>query len=103
MYRINTLCVLAPAFILVAAGPAPLSRVDPGFGLVTDGNIAAQTVDMRPEYAGVPIEGASGQRSADAYRRYQTGNVKKLYKTTGESAVGQQGGAVEQVVTTPNN
>lgn len=101
MIRINALFILAPAFMLVAAGPPPISRNDPGFGIIVDSNIVAQVVDMNPEYAGVPMEGGNGQRSIDAYRRYQSGNVKKLYKQTGESAVGEQGGAVEQIVTTP--
>lgn len=106
MNRITAIFVLTPAMaLLVAAGPPPISRADPNFGLTVDANINAMTVDMTPEYAGVPMEGASGRRSADAYRRYQTGNVKKLLSVSGAAAVGGQGGATESVTvtSTPNN
>jgi len=91
--------------LFAALGDKPISRADPNFGLTVDANINAQAIDMTPEYAGVPMEGASGRRSADAYRRYQTGNVKKLLTVTGEAAVGAQGGANENVTitSTPNN
>jgi hypothetical protein len=101
MNRINALFIVAPAFILMAAGPAPYSSRDNGLGETVDSIIAAQAIDMDPEYAGVPLEGGNGKRSVDAYRRYQSGNVKKLLKQTGEATVGAQGGATEQIITTP--
>jgi hypothetical protein len=101
MNRINTLFLVAPAFMLMAAGPAPYSPEDSGLGQTVDSIIAAQTIDMEPEYAGVPLEGGNGKRSTDAYRRYQSGNVRKLLSVTGEAKVGAQGGAIEQIVTTP--
>lgn len=69
---------------------------DPEFGSTVDHNIVAQTIDMNPEYAGVPIEGGSGRRSAAAIGRYQAGEVKPLLKVTGESEVGKQGGATDK-------
>jgi hypothetical protein len=99
------LFMLAPATsLLMAAAPPPYSPSDPGFGATVENNIIAQVIDMTPEYAGVPAEGSDGRRSADAYRRYRTGNVKKLLSVTGDSKVGAQGGAAgETVVVTPNN
>jgi glycine betaine/choline ABC-type transport system substrate-binding protein len=105
MNRPIALLVLAPvAALLVAAGPAPYSRTDPGFGMTVETNIVAQTIDMTPHYAGVPLEGSDGRRSSDAYKRYQTGTVKKLLQSTGDAKVGSQGGATETTtVTTPGN
>lgn len=101
MTKLQALAIVAPAFILMAAAPAPYSPKDAGFGSTVDAMISAQAVDMTPEYAGVPLEGGNGKRAADAYRRYQSGNVKKLLSVSGDAAVGTQGGAVEQIVTTP--
>ncbi len=99
------LLTLAPAtLLLTAAGVPPLSPDDPLFGATVENNIVAQVIDMTPDYAGVPPEGSDGKRSTDAYRRYRTGNVKKLLSVTGDSKVGSQGGAAgETVVVTPNN
>lgn len=66
---------------------------DRHFGYTVNGNIATQTVDMNPQYAGVPIEGGSGQRSVEAVRRYMQGNVKELYRSDLRAEVGKQGGA----------
>jgi hypothetical protein len=98
------LSTLAPAaLLLVAAGVPPYSRTDPGFGQTVENNLVAQTIDMTPDYAGVPDAGSNGKRSTDAYRRYQSGNVKKLLSVTGSSNVGGQGGAAEITVTPPSN
>jgi hypothetical protein len=99
------LLTLAPAAVLLMAATAPpYSATDPGFGATVENNIVAQVIDMTPDYAGVPPEGSDGKRSTDAYRRYRTGNVKKLLSVTGDSKVGSQGGAAgETVVVTPNN
>ena len=51
---------------------------DRDMGLVTERNVEAQVVDMHPQYAGVPIEGSSGVRSAAAISRYKAGAVKPL-------------------------
>jgi hypothetical protein len=101
MTKLRALAVAAPSFILMAAAPAPYSPSDDGLGSTVDAIIAAQTIDMTPEYAGVPMEGSNGKRAADAYRRYLSGNVKKLLSVSGESKVGAQGGAIDQVVVTP--
>jgi hypothetical protein len=103
MNKIRALAVAAPSFILMAAAPAPYSPKDAGLGSTVDNLIAAQTIDMTPEYAGIPMEGSNGQRAADAYRRYLSGNVKKLLSVTGTAEVGSQGGAVDQIVTTPQS
>lgn len=97
---------LAPAtLLLMAAGVPPYSPTDPGFGATVENNIVAQVIDMTPEYAGVPGAGSDGKRSTDAYRRYRTGNVKKLLSVTGDSKVGAQGGAAGDtvIVTPPSN
>lgn len=101
MNRTNALFIVAPAFMLMAAGPAPYSPQDSGLGQTVDSIIAAQAIDMEPEYAGVPMEGSNGKRSVDAFRRYKNGTVKKLLSVSGEARVGDQGGAIEQIVTTP--
>lgn len=101
MNKIHAFAFVAPAFLLMAAGPAPYSPKDSGLGQTVDSIIAAQTIDPDPEYAGVPLEGGNGKRSVDAYRRYQSGNVKRLLSVSGEAKVGGQGGAIEQIVTAP--
>jgi hypothetical protein len=96
------LVALAPsALMLMAADIPPYSREDPGFGQTVENNIVAQTIDMTPNYAGVPGAGANGKRSTDAYRRYQSGNVKKLLSVAGDSRIGSQGGAAEGITITP--
>lgn len=77
------------------------ASADPGFGRTIGSNIAAQAIDMDPHYAGVPVEGGSGQRNVDALKRYQTGMVKQLEKVTGKSEVGGQGGATSVSGETP--
>jgi hypothetical protein len=101
MTKLRALAIAAPAGLLMAAAPAPYSTDDAGFGSTVDAMISAQAIDMTPEYAGVPMEGSNGKRSADAYRRYLSGNVKKLLSVTGKAEVGSQGGAVEQIITAP--
>ena len=76
-------------------------NADSGLGSAISNNIAAQTVDMNPTYAGVPIEGGSGQRSVDALRRYQAGAVKQLEKVNNRTEVGSQGGASSVVDAAP--
>ncbi len=66
---------LVAAFALLGvAGCA----TDKELGAVNQHNIVAQAVDLDPQYAGVPIEGGSGQLSADAVNRYRKGAVKAL-------------------------
>lgn len=103
MKPVALIAVVPAALLLIAAGPAPYSRTDPGFGQTVETNIVAQVIDMTPEYAGVPSAGSNGKRSADAYKRYQTGDVKKLLTVSGDAKVGAQGGAADSVTITPNN
>lgn len=62
-------------------------------GASVTANIASQTIDMDPHYAGVPAPGSNGRRSADALVRYETGKLKPLIKTNGKTDLGGQGGA----------
>ncbi|WP_426169803.1 hypothetical protein [Sandarakinorhabdus sp. DWP1-3-1] len=57
-------------------------------GNAVDHNVAVQTVDMTPKYAGVPIEGGNGHRSAEAYKRYLAGTVKKPDSTGSRNTMG---------------
>jgi type IV pilus biogenesis protein CpaD/CtpE len=54
------------------------ATTDPQFGSVVQNNIIAQTVDLEPVYAGVPIEGGNAARTVDGVRRYTSGAVKPL-------------------------
>lgn len=65
------------AIALVALLVAGCTTSDPQFGRVVQHNIVAQAVDLEPTYAGVPIEGGSGQRAAGAVARYLRGAVKE--------------------------
>jgi len=55
---------------------------DREFGAVIRSNIAAQTVDANPTYAGVPIEGGSGVRGVSAIERYNERKTEPLAKPT---------------------
>ncbi len=60
-------------------------------GNAVENNVAVQTVNMTPQYTGVPIEGGNGHRSSEAYKRYLTGTVKKPDSTGSRNSMG--GGA----------
>ncbi len=81
--------------IVAAAGVgfATMGAADPDLGHSVTRNIVTQVVDMHPHYAGVPMEGGSGVRSAESVKRYLKGEVKELIRVTGATGVGQQGGA----------
>lgn len=66
--------------LLLAAAAALAGCATPvrDLGLSVQNNIVAQVVDLEPVYAGVPIEGSSGRRAADAVKRYNDGAVKAL-------------------------
>jgi hypothetical protein len=85
---------LAVALALVMPGTALAS--DRELGSCVRHNIAVQTIDPDPRYAGTLMEGGVGQRSAAAVRRYMTGNIKSLARVDGRTQVGQQGGAVAE-------
>ena len=65
----------AVALPLLLAGCA---TPDPQLGLNVQTNALAQIVDVDPVYAGVPIEGGSGERQVEAVRRYNKGKVTAL-------------------------
>lgn len=99
MSRTAVLLALLP--LAACAADGKLGRfgspaADSSFGQTVNHNILAQTVDTDPRYAGVVMEGGSGQRSADALKRYRTGTVKALLKSNSKSSVGEQGGASAQ-------
>ena len=67
------------ALIVALLLPAACAK-DPevgAVGIAVQRNIAFQAVDLDPHYAGIPIEGGNGQRSADAIKRYNSGTVKE--------------------------
>ena len=65
----------AVALPLLLAGCA---TPDPQLGLNVQTNAVAHIIDLDPVYAGVPIEGGSGERHVDAVRRYNKGKVTAL-------------------------
>lgn len=75
--QLNAWLMSAPIVLL-----AGCTTADREFGGVVQHNIVAQVVDLEPQYAGVPIEGGSGERSVDAVKRYNKGAVKELLSNT---------------------
>ncbi len=67
----------APIVLLLATMLAGCAE-DRELGLVVDRTIAQQTIDMHPQYAGVPAEASGGERTAAAMARYRSGKVKAL-------------------------
>jgi uncharacterized membrane protein YgcG len=65
------LFLIAPSLALLA-GCTP---IDTGLGDALHHDIALQVLDPDPQYAGDEIEGGSGQRAADANKRYREGKV----------------------------
>lgn len=77
---------------LALAAPA-LAGPDRDLGATVNANIARQTIDPDPHYAGTRGPGADGRRTADALIRYETGRLKPLVRTNGKVELGNQGGA----------
>ena len=78
----------------IAISTAPvLAGPERDLGASVRADIAAEVVDMNPDYRDRPVTGTSGRRSADAIIRYQTGRLKPLLKTNGKTELGAQGGA----------
>ncbi len=69
---------------------------DPQIGAAVSNNIAAQTIDLNPQYAGVPLEGSNGERSVNAYRRYLKGVVAPLVKAEAQKATPTMAGGAPQ-------
>jgi hypothetical protein len=65
----------AAALPLLLAGCV---SADPQLGINVQTNALAQIIELDPVYAGVPIEGGSGERNVDAVRRYYKGKVTAL-------------------------
>ncbi len=92
--RVAVPLVVVPLAIYSAALSSPASANDKDFGCTVRQNIEVQTVNMDPRYEGTLMEGGIGIRSAAAVRRYLTDKVRPLPRSSLDSAVGQQGGAV---------
>ena len=97
----RTAVLLAMLPLSACAADGKLGRfgspaADVSFGQTVSHNILAQTVNTDPRYAGVLLEGGSGPRGADAFKRYRTGTVKALLKSNSKANVGEQGGASAQ-------
>ncbi len=84
---------LAIVAIVGACSTTALAGPDPSLGETVRANIAVQTIDLDPHYAGVPTAGDNGQRAVDAVTRYRTGKLKPLLKINGKPDLGSQGGA----------
>ena len=67
-----------PGLMALSLLIAGCTTTDPQHGINVQTNALAQIVDLDPVYAGVPIEGGSGERNVDAVRRYYKGSVKQL-------------------------
>lgn len=78
---------------LAMAATAAVAEPERDLGASVRANIAAQVVDLNPDYSNRPAAGTSGRRAADAMIRYQTGRLKPLLKTNGKTDLGAQGGA----------
>ena len=61
---------------------AGCTTADPDMGLNVQTNALAQIIDVNPVYAGIPVEGGTGERQVDAIRRYNKGAVKPLDTTS---------------------
>jgi len=64
--------------LLIAPGLAFLAGctpIDTGLGDSLRHDLALQTLDPDPQYAGDEIEGGSGERAASANKRYREGKV----------------------------
>lgn len=87
---IRVLLVSGPMLLTVTAASAGPER---DLGASVRANIAAQAVDLNPDYSNSPASGTSGRRAVDSIIRYQTGRLKPLLKTNGKTDLGAQGGA----------
>ncbi len=74
-------------FLLLAA-----CATDPQLGSSVNNNIAAQTIDMNPKYAGVIMEAGTGERNVAAYRRYLKGTVKQPPNSSSRTLTGGDSG-----------
>jgi len=85
------------AFVAVLSGVASAAYAgpDPDLGSSVRANVAAQVIDMHPDYAGRSAV-TSGRRASDAVIRYQTGKLKPLLRTNGKTDIGSQGGAGDE-------
>ena len=85
--------LLAASLIAGCETIDPVSQsTDPGFGEAVKYNAAVQTINPEPVYAaGSELPGGSGQRGADATKRYRSGQVKQT-ESQGTSA-GSGGGS----------
>lgn len=81
------------ATVLLTTAGVAMAGPDRDLGASVRADIEEQVVDMNPDYRDRPITGTSGRRSADAIIRYQTGQLKPLFRINGKTDLGSQGGA----------
>lgn len=82
--------------LVIAVALVPLAACTPNdttMGGALRHNMAMQTIDPDPKYAGSPAEGGDGERAAAAVDRYKKGNVKQPEKITTTSGVGTGSGS----------
>lgn len=84
--------MLAPLALVLATAADAQQRPTRTLGDSVRHNIAVQAGDMNPQHSGTEIEGASGQRNADAVSRYQEGRVAQPRGVTASGAQIEQGG-----------
>lgn len=78
---------------MLTAAAAAAAGPDRDLGASVRADIDEQVIDMNPDYRDRPVTGTSGRRAADAIIRYQTGQLKPLFRTNGKTELGSQGGA----------
>lgn len=82
------------ALLSIAAAACTPNDVTIGGAFKHD--IALQTIDPEPTYAGREMEGGSGTHAAGAAERYRKGTVKEpvtIQTTTGGTGTGAAGGS----------
>ncbi len=83
----------ALSLLLALAPLAACTPVDKTFGGALKHNVAQQVIDPDPEYAGEPMEGSNGTRSAAAVDRYQKGTVKEPVRESTSQSSGSGSGS----------
>lgn len=88
--------ILLGCIVAVVSTDSARAGPDPDLGASVRANVAAQVINMNPDYSDQPPPVASGRRTSDAMIRYQTGKLKHLLKTNGRTDLGGQGGASDE-------
>lgn len=87
MHRIFPIMAACAGLLLTACAP-----LDAGFGESIRHHMAMQVIDPHPKQQTDLVEGGSGQRAADAVKRYREGKVKEPRPiTTANTGIGGAG------------